>query len=61
MDGKVTIESGKYKAIVNIKQDENGEQKVNINFEPKLDLKINSPEINFVANFTNLIIEILKG
>ena len=61
MDGKVTIESGEYKTIVSIKQDENGEQKVYINFEPKLDLKINSPEINFVANFTNIIIEILKG
>ena len=61
MNGKVTIESGEYKAIVNIKQDKNGEQKVNINFEPELDLKINSPEINFVANFTQLIIKILKG
>ena len=63
MNGKITIKSGKYKAIITIMQDNylRDEQKVNISFEPELDLKINSPEINFVANFTQTIIRLLKG
>ena len=59
--GKITIESGKYKAIFNIVNLENGEQKVTINFEPKLDKNDNSNEVNFVRNMTQILISILRG
>lgn len=59
--GKITIESGNHKAIFNIVNLENGEQKVTINFEPELDKNDNSNEVNFVRNMTQILISILRG
>ena len=58
--GKITIESGNHKAIFNIANLENGEQKVTINFEPELDKNDNSNEVNFVRNMTQILISILR-
>lgn len=61
-NGKITIESGKYKAIFNISEDENGELKTKVDFEPELDLKQEkSNEVNFILNVANILISGLRG
>lgn len=55
--GKITVESENKKAIFEFSN--NG--KVNLNFEPKLDLKDNSTGSTFVKNISSLILEQLQG
>lgn len=58
---KITIESGERKAIINIEENKDGKGEVTINYEPELDFKDTSKDMNFIANITSLFIEILTG
>ena len=59
----ITIESGEYKSIFTITENENGEENVKIDFIPQLNLhKENlSDDESFVGNMTSLLIQVLKG
>ncbi len=58
---KITIESGKYKAIIDIVEREDGKYEVTINYEPELDFKNTDKDMNFIGNITGLFIQILTG
>lgn len=61
--GKITIESGDYKATFSISEgNEENEQKVQIDFNPELPIKeeMKSDAI-FVQNITSFLIWYLKG
>ena len=60
--GRLTIESGNNKAIIDIVQGKKDEEKVTINFEPSFKLNgQNTPDEIFVGNMTGLLIQVLKG
>lgn len=56
--GKITIESGDHKAIVNVV-----DNKVTITFEPEFDLTTEhlSPAAGFVANVTAIFMRGIRG
>ena len=61
-DGKITIESGEQKAIININnKDEEEASEVTINFEPELNLKNPTADMHFVGSVAAMFLEILKG
>lgn len=64
-NGKITIESGKYKSIITIKNNEQNAdiQDVKVEFEPALENKIEQPsdEIAFVVNVTHMFTNMLKN
>lgn len=61
--GKITIESGEYKATFSISNENaENEQKVQIDFNPPLPAKEEmKSEAAFVQNITNFLIWYLKG
>ena len=60
--GKIMIESGKYKAIFDINnENEEGNHEVTINFEPELPKDPKDEDEIFVKNITNFLIWYLKG
>ena len=59
---KITVESGKYKAIFNIdNENEKGELNVTVKFEPELPQDLKDEEAICVKNITNYLIWYLKG
>lgn len=59
--GKITVESGKYKAIFTISnENEQGMQDVQVNFEPPLNSDT-SEEAIFVGSVSKMLIWYLKG
>ena len=64
-NGKITIESGEYKAIITITNNEQNAdvQDVEVKFEPALEDKIHEPsdEIAFVVNVTHMFTNMLKN
>lgn len=59
--GKITIESGKNKAVFNISYGDDGKQNVEITFEPELKKVQETDEEVFVANLAVHFIKFLQG
>lgn len=59
--GKITIESGKNKAVFNISYGNDGKQNVEITFEPELKKVQKTDEEVFVANLAVHFIKFLQG
>lgn len=54
-NGKVTIESGQYKATFDVTEDHYGQIKTKIDLKPEINLEEQSNEANFVRNLVDLL------
>ncbi len=59
--GKITIESGDYKAIFDIVRKNDRQLDIKIDFDPELPKENDNKNIIFVKNITNYLINVLKG